>query len=150
MKTLNGACQSDNGLAQVASITYKAIEFPFRKNGFEHELLERRGLTCLVQRTSVAYGHSHFEVVKLQERGYVRFDNGRELQPAELYPASSKWGECGWTYRTLDEARKRFATLAPTKPMVKQPLSTYSPPIKTAGRLEADAGLGQYELNFAA
>ena len=101
-------------------------------------------------RTSVAYGHSHFEVVQLQERGYVRFDDGRELQPAELYPASSEWGKYGFTYRTLDEARKRFETLWPTRAPAKQPLSTYSPTIKTAPTVEVHSGLGRFELNFKA
>jgi hypothetical protein len=147
--SLEKPCQATtNGLSLVEG-GYKTLEFPFYRKGFNHELIERHGLTCIVLRKSVAYGHSHFEVVQLQERFYVRFDDRRELQPAELYPASSEWGTYGFTYRTLDEARKRFEKLAPTTAMAKQPLSPYSRAIKTAPTLEADAGLGQFEFNFS-
>jgi len=63
-RTLIEPCQTIDGLSQVES-GYKALEFPFYKKGFNHELIERQGLACLVRRTSVAHGHSHYEVVKL-------------------------------------------------------------------------------------
>jgi hypothetical protein len=148
MITLNGASQRTDGLAQIASGTYKRLEFPFRKNGFEHELLERRGLTCLVQRTSVAYGHSHYEVVQLQLAEERQFPNGIIAPASECYPSSSEWGIYGFTYRTLDEARKRFEKLAPTRSLAKQRGRLDAPIIKTARSREVQAGLSQFLLNF--
>src|SRR5262249_28611736 len=140
-------CQATtNGLSASSESEYKTLEFPFRDKGFDHKLVERQGDTCLVHRTSVAYGHSHFEVVQLRKRNGWQFADGRVVEAAEFCPSSNEWGKLGFTYRTLDEARKRFEKLAPTAAMAKQPLSIYSPAIKTAPTQAYNTGLGQYEL----
>jgi hypothetical protein len=42
----------------------QALQFPFTRNDFHHELLMREGLVCLVKRSKPS--HSHFEIVKLR------------------------------------------------------------------------------------
>lgn len=86
----------------------KPLEFPFNKNRFTHELIERDGLVCLVKRTSIDYGHFHLEVVELQEEPEsIRFGT---LVPAhERYPGNEEWGDKGFTFFTgqTEVARKR-------------------------------------------
>jgi hypothetical protein len=87
------------------------LAFPFARNGFAHELLERRGQICLVKRSKD--GHSHFEVVKLQHApDQERF--GKFYAAHELYPSSETWGLYGFTYlvNDLDGAHKCFKRLA--------------------------------------
>jgi hypothetical protein len=40
------------------------LRFPFTRSGFQHELIERRGLVCLVKRSKPE--HWHYEVIKLR------------------------------------------------------------------------------------
>lgn len=84
--------------------------FPFVRNGFRHELLERTGRVCLVQR-SKSGRQRHFEVVVLQHRKARILPNGEFLRESWVYPASEQWGEAGWTYTHLAEARCRYLTL---------------------------------------
>lgn|SRR5262245_58376012 len=87
------------------------LAFPFSRDRFSHHLLERVGNTCLVKRTNDLTGSVHYEVVVLHlERPY---GSPPGTPPDhEAYPPSSKWGETGWTYTSLDEARARMAEFA--------------------------------------
>jgi hypothetical protein len=90
----------------------KTIEFPFTKSGFRHDLLTRKGLVCLVQRTRIhadgSEGLLHYEVVRLRQAREWIAPNGRIIPAAENYPSSESWGKDGWTYRTEADAVSRF------------------------------------------
>jgi hypothetical protein len=82
------------------------LQFPFIRDGFTHELLERHGLICLVKRSKPT--HWHYEVVRLKIRpAEERF--GKWYPERESYPSNEEWGTYGFTYLSteLERARKR-------------------------------------------
>jgi hypothetical protein len=94
---------------------FKALQFPFTKNGFLHELVAREGLICLVRRTRIypdgERGPLHFEVVKLRQSAERILPNGTLLPAAEAYPSSESWGENGWTYKSEASALHKYRLL---------------------------------------
>lgn len=77
----------------------KTLAFPFRRNGFRHELLRREGLCCLVKRSKP--DHWHYEIVKLQIMPPSEF-RGEQFPEREKYPSSEQWGIYGFTYLSTD------------------------------------------------
>jgi len=88
----------------------KELEFPFVRDRFKHELVERQGLVCLVKRSKP--GHWHWEVVKLQIMPPSQF-KGQSYPEREKYPGDEQWGTYGFTYlpTDLEIARKRYLSL---------------------------------------
>ena len=88
----------------------KVFQFPFRRDSFEHKLIKRSGLVCLVKRSKRE--HWHYEVIKLRlEPDKERFGN---FYPAhERYPSNEEWGIYGFTYMSTDlkGAEKRWQAL---------------------------------------
>jgi len=84
--------------------------FPFRKSGFEHELVEQYGTVCLVKRSR--NGITHYEVVRLHWEREKNFPNERMSVAHWAYPGSEVWGERGWTYSDLTRARRKYLELA--------------------------------------
>lgn len=87
------------------------MRFPFTRDRFRHELLERDGDVCLVARTNTLTGSVHWEVVVLQHRPAETSPSGRLYPARTTYPASSDWGAAGWTLTNVDQARARMAEL---------------------------------------
>jgi hypothetical protein len=86
------------------------LQFPFTRDGFIHELVQRDGRVCLVRRSKPR--HWHYEVVVLRVRPpEERF--GRAYPERETYPSSEEWGTYGFTYlgSQLDTARERYKEL---------------------------------------
>jgi hypothetical protein len=94
---------------------FLALQFPFTKRGFRHELVARQGLICLVRRTRIYpdgdTGPSHFEVVKLRQNAERIAPNGTLLPAAEACPSSESWGRNGWTYNTEARALYKYRLL---------------------------------------
>jgi hypothetical protein len=88
----------------------KQLEFPFNRDGFTHELVERIGDVCLVHRHKGGR-QSHFEVVRLLHAPEKTFPNGHVTPAHEAYPSSEHWGLYGFTYRDEAKARNRFRLL---------------------------------------
>jgi hypothetical protein len=88
----------------------QALQFPFTRNDFHHELLMREGLVCLVKRSKPS--HSHFEIVKLRvaPEGVIF---GSAYPERELYPSDEDWGQSGFTVPSNqpDLANKAFELL---------------------------------------
>ena len=90
------------------------------RDGFEHELVQREGLVCLVKRSKPLYWH--YEVIKLRlEPDKERFGN---FYPAhERYPSNEEWGTYGFTYLSTDfkGAQKRWQELVKggSKPLAR-------------------------------
>jgi hypothetical protein len=102
------------------------LEFPFTRDGFEHQLVERQGDVCLVERKNKRTGSIHYEVILVQHHPARTFPDGRTVPAREGYPADSQWGIAAWTRVTLPDARACFgdvllnariyATLRPYSP----------------------------------
>ena len=88
----------------------RTLGFPFYCNGYMHELIERKGLVCLVKRSKPE--HWHYEVVKLKVFKPEEF-KGKMLPEREAYPSSEYWGTNGFTFRSdeLNKARERYLYL---------------------------------------
>src|SRR5262249_55062329 len=89
----------------------QTLQFPLVKNGYQHDLLERAGNVCLVQRVNTSTGSVHWEVVILHRKPAKTLPSGRTRPAGEAYPSTSSWGQAGWTYIELREARERFEAL---------------------------------------
>ena len=76
----------------------KPIQFPIKRFGWTLELIERRGLVCLVKASRA--GAWCYEVVK--------------LQPDGSYPSRDDWEQHVQTYcrDELSKARKRLADVS--------------------------------------
>jgi hypothetical protein len=88
----------------------KPIEFPFTWKGFVHELIERKGMVCLVKRSKDIYWH--YEVVKLRNLP-ANEAYGKHFPAHEHYPSPNEWGIDGFTFAAheLEGARKHYRRL---------------------------------------
>ena len=89
------------------------LAFPFERDEFRHELLERDGDICLVRRLNLRIKPTpsvHWEVVILQRRPAETI-RGYSYPARELYPGNEEWGEHGWTFLDLAQARAKMAEL---------------------------------------
>ena len=76
------------------------------KNGYEWNVIERRGDIALAHGGSIG-----FEVFEVQSH------NGREIggkwcEPAEFAPSNEQWGSKGWSFKREEPAREKFDELA--------------------------------------
>jgi hypothetical protein len=91
-----------------------SVSFPFRRDGFDHRLIEQIGRVCLIERSKA--GHQlHYEVIVLQKRKARILPGGAFLPEGWAYPAGEQWGEAGWTCTYFAEARRRYLTLVPKR-----------------------------------
>ena len=52
-----------------------------------------------------------FETIKIgSHNGYEL--NGTKIAASETYPSTSLWGIQGWTFNTLEDAKKKFKRLS--------------------------------------
>jgi hypothetical protein len=86
----------------------KLLAEKFVKKGFKHHLIMREGSVALYKRHSVESSKNHhYEVVIISSHNGIEID-GNYIEPGELYPSTSQWGNMGWTCNTLDQAEVRF------------------------------------------
>jgi hypothetical protein len=90
----------------------KVIASEFIKSGFNHKVLERRGMVLLVERQHRDVSVPHWEVVKIRVSP-AKCVGDRAYTESEVYPSSERWGTDGWTYSTLEAARAKFDSLSP-------------------------------------
>jgi hypothetical protein len=114
----------------------ETVKFPFKRDGFLHELISKDGSVCLVRR-SKGNRQTHFEVVVLQWSNGRTWPSGRISPDGWHYPSSEQWGTYGWTYRDLAEARAKYHSLSLKWPEKLQAQGKNG--IKTAGRVETAA-----------
>jgi hypothetical protein len=88
----------------------KSLPLKFVKKGFKHTQIKREGDVALYKRQSGENSKVfHFEVVIISSHNGTTIE-GNFIEPGELYPSSSQWGDKGWTCITLEDAEKRFKT----------------------------------------
>lgn len=89
----------------------KKLEKTFNKKGFTFTQITREGNKAIYRQDKSDYTSSSFEVVKIgSHNGYEL--NGTKIAASETYPSTSLWGIQGWTYQTLDEAKKKFKKIS--------------------------------------
>lgn len=86
----------------------KKLSEKFVKKGFRHTLLKREGNVAIYKRSSVEnLKRFHFEVVIISSHNGITIE-GNYIEPGELYPSGSQWGNSGWTCSTIEQAEARF------------------------------------------
>jgi len=92
----------------------KLVPEKFIKKGFKHLLLKREENVAIYKRHPVTSSRNpHFEVVIISSHNGITID-GNYIEPGELYPSGSQWGNMGWTCNTIEAAESRFETAKKT------------------------------------
>jgi hypothetical protein len=86
----------------------KQLPEKFIKKGFKHHLLKREDNVAIYKRQFVETSkHFHYEVVIITTHNGITID-GNYIEPGELYPSTSQWGNMGWTCNSLEQAEQKF------------------------------------------
>jgi len=94
--------------------SYLPVEAQFRQSGFTLTQVKRSGDIAIYRQTKAGLPPA-FEVVTIRRReASVAF--GKEFPAAEYYPRNEDWGNYGFSYRTLEEAERKFKQLAKKQP----------------------------------
>lgn len=86
----------------------KAIRELYTRQGFHHQLIRREGNVAVYKQEKNNY--KAFEVVVLRT---MKKDNALtgQMTGDERLPSTSDWGVFGWTYRSEDDANRKFEEL---------------------------------------
>ncbi len=86
----------------------KLLPKDLRHDGFDLHQIYRDGIIAIYRQIKGRI--ESYEVIRIKEvKEKMLF--GRKIDAHEAYPASEEWGERGWSYNTLDEARCRVKAL---------------------------------------
>lgn len=89
----------------------KKLAKQFTSKGFTYTEVTRVGNKAIYKQSKDDQSSTSFEVVKIgKHNGYEL--NGVKIAAAETYPSTSLWGVQGWTYRDLDDAKKKFKKIS--------------------------------------
>jgi len=90
----------------------QSIDPLFKSNGFTFKLIQREGKLAIFGKTKPNHSRVTWEVVKLQTHKAHTWPSGETSPEREAMPSPESWGTLGWSYLTLQDARRRFASLA--------------------------------------
>lgn len=86
----------------------KILPQRFIKKGFRHTQMKREGDIAIYKRQMVDNSSvTHYEVVVITKHNGTTIE-GNYIEPGELYPSSSQWGDKGWTCHDLTRAEQKF------------------------------------------
>jgi hypothetical protein len=107
------SCSAINTLAVNQNAPYARLSGEFRQSGFTLTRLKRVSNVAIYQQTKKKQAPA-FEVVIIRRReASTAF--GKEFPATECYPHNEDWGTYGFTYRTLEEAERKFREVARTR-----------------------------------
>jgi hypothetical protein len=96
-------------LLEAQHAPYAPLLGEFRQSGSTFTQVKRVGDIAIYKQTKARRSPA-FEVVTIRRReASVAF--GKEFPATEYYPHNEDWGTYGFTYRTLDEAERKFEEL---------------------------------------
>lgn len=82
----------------------------FRKDGFDFNLVRRRGSIAIYSKTKPDHAEPSYEVGLIRSNP-ARIAFGKEFPASESWPSSEEWGIRAWTYGSLAGALHRFGML---------------------------------------
>jgi hypothetical protein len=89
----------------------KILPKTINSKGFTYIQIAREGKKAIYRQDKKGYTAPSFETIKIgSHNGYEL--NGTKIPASETYPSSSLWGIQGWTFTTLDDAKKKFKRLS--------------------------------------
>jgi hypothetical protein len=77
-----------------------------RIDGFDLVQVFREGNVGIYRKTKPGYEGFETIIIRTHEAYEIA---GKTVEPAEMYPRSEAWGTLGWTYNSLEAAKKRTA-----------------------------------------
>jgi hypothetical protein len=77
-----------------------------RKNGYDFTLVLRGTKSCIYEQR-VSETESHFEVFLIKAKTKRIFAN-KTFEAEEIFPNNEAFGYWAWTYRSFEEAQKKF------------------------------------------
>jgi hypothetical protein len=99
-------------LAADQNAPYRVVATVFRHSGFTLTQLKRVGDVAIYRQAKSGLPDAYEVVLIEKHEGYTAF--GKDIPAGEYYPSSAQWGLCGFTFRTLQEAERKFLELAQT------------------------------------
>jgi hypothetical protein len=89
----------------------KTLPKTINSKGFTYVQIAREGKKAIYRQDKEGYTSSSFETIKIgSHNGYEL--NGTKIPASETYPSSSLWGIQGWTFSSLEDAKKKFKRLS--------------------------------------
>jgi hypothetical protein len=88
---------------------YRVVDIAFRHSGFEHTQLKRIGDVAIYRQSKSGLPDAYEVVLIEKHEGYIAF--GKDIPASEYYPSSAKWGACGFTFRSREDAERKFKEL---------------------------------------
>ena len=91
-----------------STIRVKKLNNEIRKNGFTYRLVERTETKAIYAQDDFA-----FEVfkIKLGRPHPLSDEDIKNFDKIERFPNDEAFGKIAWTYRTLEDARKKYAMI---------------------------------------
>lgn len=86
----------------------KILEKEIKTNGFIYKQITRNDKYAIYSQENMNY-----EVIEIKLHP-KRIIFGKTYLAGEYYPITSEWGNYGWSYQTLEEARKKYDYLTST------------------------------------
>jgi hypothetical protein len=88
---------------------YRVVSTEFRHSGFTLTRLKRAGNVAIYKQTKRRQPPAYEVVLFREHEAYTAF--GKEISAGECYPSSEQWGLYGFTYRSIEEAERKFVEL---------------------------------------
>lgn len=86
----------------------KTLPEKFTKKGFKFTLIKRENDVAIYKRSIAGSSKTtHYEVVIITSHNGI-FIGKNFIEPGELYPSSSQWGDKGFTCVSIEDAEARF------------------------------------------
>jgi hypothetical protein len=89
-------------------IRIKKLKNEIKKNGYMYRLVERTDLKAIYAQED--YGFEVFKV-KLDKPHPKAEEDIKKYDKVERFPCDEDFGKHAWTYKTLEEAQKRYAII---------------------------------------
>ena len=96
---------------------YRPLPKEFRRESFNYRQIAREGDVALYKQcwTGCPDAAVGFEVIRVRRREGFQID-GRFVEPAEVYPASERWGVDGFTVTDRNKAWDKFFEISLEEP----------------------------------
>ena len=90
------------------SIRVKKLDNKIRKNGFDYKLIERTDTKAIYSQED--YGFEVFKIKPSKPHPKCQEDI-KNFDLIEHFPSDAVFGRSAWSYRTIEDAKKRYMTL---------------------------------------
>ena len=89
----------------------QALAVEIEDGKFRYTQIERSGKLAIYRQTLKASDVSRFEVIRIHDQKAHIWPGGIATPDKEAYPSSRAWGQQGWTFFSLETARKKLQDL---------------------------------------